>query len=101
MSKDGQQFALVCSDRRVRVFKFGPAKLRRVYDESLEAANDVQRSGAEMFQVGRAASANALGVRMWLCSDLRWGFAQCGSRVGRQCTTCANRRTCTLLCPRW
>ncbi|GFR48933.1 hypothetical protein Agub_g10939, partial [Astrephomene gubernaculifera] len=51
VSRDGQQFAAVCGDRRVRVFKFGSGKLRRVYDESLEAANEVQRSGGEMFQL--------------------------------------------------
>ncbi|GIL83353.1 hypothetical protein Vretimale_11294 [Volvox reticuliferus] len=51
LSSDGQQFSLVCSDRRVRVFKSSTAKLRRVYDESPDAANEVQRSGGEMFQL--------------------------------------------------
>ncbi|GLC33697.1 Peptidylprolyl isomerase [Pleodorina starrii] len=51
VSRDGQQFAMVCSDKRVRVFKFSTAKLRRVYDESPDAANEVQRSGGEMFQL--------------------------------------------------
>lgn len=36
LSKDGRQFAAVCTDRRVRVYWFGTGKLRRVYDESLE-----------------------------------------------------------------
>jgi hypothetical protein len=51
VSGDGQQFSMVCADRRVRVFKFGTAKLRRVYDESTAAANEVQRNGGEIFQV--------------------------------------------------
>ncbi|EFJ47438.1 hypothetical protein VOLCADRAFT_61491 [Volvox carteri f. nagariensis] len=51
VSPDGQQFSTVCSDRRVRVFKFGTAKLRRVYDESPDAANEVQRNGGEIFQL--------------------------------------------------
>jgi hypothetical protein len=41
----------VCADRRIRVFKFQTGKLRRVYDESLEAANEAQRSEQEIFQV--------------------------------------------------
>ncbi|KAG2431728.1 hypothetical protein HXX76_009224 [Chlamydomonas incerta] len=51
ISRDGQQFAMVCADKRVRVFATRTAKLRRVYDESPDAANEVQRSGAEMFQL--------------------------------------------------
>ncbi|KAG2449525.1 hypothetical protein HYH02_005667 [Chlamydomonas schloesseri] len=51
VSRDGQQFAMVCADKRVRVFSTRTAKLRRVYDESPDAANEVQRSGAEMFQL--------------------------------------------------
>ncbi|KAG2490973.1 hypothetical protein HYH03_010647 [Edaphochlamys debaryana] len=51
VSPDGQQFALVCSDKRVRVFRTGTAKLRAVFDESAEAANELQRSGGEVFQL--------------------------------------------------
>eukprot|EP00195_Chlamydomonas_chlamydogama_P017111 CAMPEP_0202896044 /NCGR_PEP_ID=MMETSP1392-20130828/5126_1 /ASSEMBLY_ACC=CAM_ASM_000868 /TAXON_ID=225041 /ORGANISM="Chlamydomonas chlamydogama, Strain SAG 11-48b" /LENGTH=643 /DNA_ID=CAMNT_0049581267 /DNA_START=76 /DNA_END=2003 /DNA_ORIENTATION=+ len=51
VSKDGRQFVLFCMDRRVRVFRFQTGKLRRVYDESLEAAAELQRSGGEMFQL--------------------------------------------------
>ncbi len=81
VSKDGQQFAMVCSDRRVRVFKFGPAKLRRVYDESLEAANEVQRGGAEMFQVGRRADTGVSGMAFGRL-DMRWGVVQRERRAG-------------------
>lgn len=52
VSKDGQHLAAVCGDKRIRVWRFASGKLRRVYDESLEAANEVQRSGAELFKVG-------------------------------------------------
>ncbi|KXZ54623.1 hypothetical protein GPECTOR_4g688 [Gonium pectorale] len=51
VSSDGQQFAMVCADRRVRVFKFSTAKLRRVYDESYDAANELQRNGGDIFQL--------------------------------------------------
>ena len=37
--------------RRVRVFAFRTGKLTRIYDESLEAANDLQRGDAEMFKL--------------------------------------------------
>lgn len=67
--------ALYCSDRRIRVLHFQTGKLRRVYDESLavsmqslpysapvndhqgikhiltQAAQELQRSGAEMFHL--------------------------------------------------
>lgn len=49
VSKDGQQFAMVCADSRVRVFNLPSGRLRRTYDESLEAAQELQRSGAELF----------------------------------------------------
>ena len=35
---------IVCLCRKVRVFWFAKAKLRRVYDESTEAAEELQRS---------------------------------------------------------
>eukprot|EP00891_Asterochloris_glomerata_P002139 jgi/Astpho2/2139/fgenesh1_pm.00040_%23_3_t len=51
ISRDGQQFAMLCSDRRVRVFRFASGKLRASYDESIEAANDLQRSDTEQFKL--------------------------------------------------
>lgn len=49
VSPDGEQVVASCMDRRFRLFNFATGKLRRVYDESLEAAGEVQRSGAAMF----------------------------------------------------
>ncbi len=37
--------------RRVRVFRFASGKLRASYDESIEAANDLQRSDTEQFKL--------------------------------------------------
>ncbi|KAJ9519253.1 hypothetical protein QJQ45_017913 [Haematococcus lacustris] len=49
VSKDGQQFVAVCADKRLRVFRFQQGKLRRVYNETQEATNELQKSGAEAF----------------------------------------------------
>ncbi|KAJ3681569.1 hypothetical protein LUZ60_016058 [Juncus effusus] len=51
VSSDGSQFAITSPDRRIRVFWFKTGKLRRVYDESLEVAQDVQRSDAPMYRL--------------------------------------------------
>jgi len=49
VSADGEQFTTTGPDRRVRVFRFATGKLRHVIDESLESANEVQRSGNEAY----------------------------------------------------
>ena len=41
----------LCYCRRVRVFKFQSGKLRRTYDESLAAANELQRGESEMYHL--------------------------------------------------
>ncbi|KAJ0972686.1 hypothetical protein J5N97_020645 [Dioscorea zingiberensis] len=51
VSPDGNQFALTSPDRRIRVFWFKTGKLRRVYDESLEVAQDLQRSDAPLYRL--------------------------------------------------
>ncbi|KAE8691052.1 Peptidylprolyl isomerase domain and WD repeat-containing protein 1 [Hibiscus syriacus] len=51
VSPDGKQFAITSPDRRIRVFWFRNGKLRRVYDESLEVAQDLQRSDAPMYRL--------------------------------------------------
>lgn len=51
ISLDGSQFSLYCSDQRIRVFKFESAKLRRVYDESENLCQELQKSGDEMFKI--------------------------------------------------
>jgi peptidylprolyl isomerase domain and WD repeat-containing protein 1 len=42
-SNDGKLFAAICSDRKVRVFKFLTGKLIRVFDESLQQLTSLQQ----------------------------------------------------------
>ncbi|DBA81879.1 TPA: hypothetical protein ACH3X1_007594 [Trebouxia sp. C0004] len=51
ISKDGSQFAIFSTDRRVRVFRFQTGKLRRTYDESVAAANELQRGESELYNL--------------------------------------------------
>ncbi|KAK4255217.1 hypothetical protein QN277_008242 [Acacia crassicarpa] len=51
VSPDGKQFSITSPDRRIRVFWFGTGKLRRVYDESLEVAQDLQRSDSPLYRL--------------------------------------------------
>lgn len=51
VSPDGKQFSITSPDRRIRVFWFKSGKLRRVYDESLEVAQDLQRSDAPLYRL--------------------------------------------------
>ncbi|KAA8544222.1 hypothetical protein F0562_022234 [Nyssa sinensis] len=51
VSPDGKQFLITSPDRRIRVFWFRTGKLRRVYDESLEVAQDLQRSDAPLYRL--------------------------------------------------
>lgn len=51
VSPDGRQFAITSPDRRIRVFWFKTGKLRRVYDESVEVAQDLQRSDAPLYRL--------------------------------------------------
>ncbi|KAI3420527.1 Peptidylprolyl isomerase [Psidium guajava] len=51
VSPDGKQFSVTSPDRRIRVFWFKSGKLRRVYDESLEVAQDLQRSNVPLYQL--------------------------------------------------
>ncbi|XP_066331130.1 peptidyl-prolyl cis-trans isomerase CYP71-like [Miscanthus floridulus] len=51
VSNDGTQFAVTSPDRRIRVFWFKTGKLRRVYDESLEVAQDLQRSDVPLYHL--------------------------------------------------
>lgn len=51
VSPDGKQFSITSPDRRIRVFWFRTGKLRTVYDESLEVAQDLQRSDAPMYRL--------------------------------------------------
>lgn len=51
VSPDGKQFSITSPDRRIRVFWYRTGKLRRVYDESLEVAQDLQRSDAPLYRL--------------------------------------------------
>ncbi|KAL3518503.1 hypothetical protein ACH5RR_021092 [Cinchona calisaya] len=51
VSPDGMQFSITSPDRRIRVFWFRTGKLRRVYDESLEVAQDLQRSDVPLYRL--------------------------------------------------
>ncbi|GMH11120.1 hypothetical protein Nepgr_012961 [Nepenthes gracilis] len=51
VSPDGKQFSVTSPDRRIRVFWYGTGKLRRVYDESLEVAQDLQRSDSPLYRL--------------------------------------------------
>jgi len=51
VSRDGSKFASFCSDSKVRVFRFLTGKLYRTYDESLEAANELQRGDSELYKL--------------------------------------------------
>jgi peptidylprolyl isomerase domain and WD repeat-containing protein 1 len=49
VSADGEKFSTTGPDRRVRVFRWKTGKLIKDIDESLEGAEDVQRSGIEKY----------------------------------------------------
>ena len=67
VSPDGEQFTTTGPDMKVRVFRFSSGKLRYVIDESLESANDAQRSGNATYALEdidfgrRVAVARAIG----------------------------------------
>ncbi|KAL2608859.1 hypothetical protein R1flu_027432 [Riccia fluitans] len=51
ISADGKQFVTTSPDRRIRILWFLTGKLRRTYDESLEVAQDLQRSDAPLYKL--------------------------------------------------
>ncbi|KAK9828550.1 hypothetical protein WJX72_000712 [[Myrmecia] bisecta] len=51
VTRDGSQFVVFSSDKRVRVFRFATGKLRRSYDESIAAANELQKSESELYKL--------------------------------------------------
>lgn len=44
VSNDGQRFATISTDRKVRVFKFQSGKLIRVFDEALATYTQMQQT---------------------------------------------------------
>ncbi|KAI3902323.1 hypothetical protein MKW92_019490 [Papaver armeniacum] len=51
VSPDGKQFVITSPDRKIRVFYFRSGKLRRQYDESLEAAQELQRADVPLYRL--------------------------------------------------
>ncbi|XP_020592745.1 peptidyl-prolyl cis-trans isomerase CYP71 isoform X2 [Phalaenopsis equestris] len=51
VSSDGKQFAVTSPDRRIRVYRFKTGKMWRMYDESLEVAQDLQRSDVPLYRL--------------------------------------------------
>lgn len=47
VSKDGTKFVLFGADRRIRILRYTTGKLIKTYDESLEASQELQKSGPE------------------------------------------------------
>lgn len=50
-SKDGEQYVVFCGDHHIRVFKFSTGKLIKSYDESLSAAQQLQKVGPESLRL--------------------------------------------------
>jgi peptidylprolyl isomerase domain and WD repeat-containing protein 1 len=69
VSRDGSQFAMFCADRRVRVFSFASGKLRRSYDESPEAAAELQRHGGDALKLEPIDFGRRLAVERELIAD--------------------------------
>lgn len=69
VSRDGAQFAMFCADRRVRVFRFASGKLRRSYDESPEAASELQRHGGDALKLEPIDFGRRLAVERELVAD--------------------------------
>ncbi len=55
--------------RRVRVFWFGSGQLRRVYDESLEAAAELQRSDSALARLDPIDFGRRVAIEKELISD--------------------------------
>lgn len=66
--QSSQKEALGC--RRVRVFGFATGKLRRSYDESIEAAQDLQKNGGDTTKLDAIDFGRRLAVRNH-CSSSR------------------------------
>eukprot|EP00887_Chlorella_sp_A99_P006803 scaffold2.g6803.t1 len=69
VSPDGAKFVACCADAKLRVFRFAPGKLSRTYDESLDAAAEVQRGGAEAFHLDPIDFGRRLAVEKELAGD--------------------------------
>ena len=52
VSRDGEQLVVFAADKKIRVFRFRTVKLRRCYDESLAAIQEVHRQAQVRVQGG-------------------------------------------------
>ncbi len=59
----------LCPHRRVRVWRFASGKLRRSYDESAEAAAELQRHGGEALRLEPIDFGRRLAVEKELVAD--------------------------------
>ncbi|GBN35946.1 Peptidylprolyl isomerase domain and WD repeat-containing protein 1 [Araneus ventricosus] len=47
-SPKGDQFAMICGDRKIRIFRFLTGKMIRVYDESLQHLSELQQTKQQL-----------------------------------------------------
>ncbi len=73
------------------MFRFATGKLRRSYDESMEAAQDLQRSGGDATKLDAIDFGRRLAVRpaaalrrAFLEHDIRYALRRDGPRPGQQ-----------------
>lgn len=69
VSPDGEKFVAVSDDRRVRVWRLRTGRLLRVYDETLEAAQELQRTGSELNRLDPIDFGRRLAVERELVAD--------------------------------
>lgn len=69
VSKDGSKFVTFSADSKVRVFHFSTGKLSRSYDESLAAANDLQRSESELYRLDPIDYGRRVAIEKELAGD--------------------------------
>lgn len=69
VSKDGSKFVTFSADRKVRVFRYATGKLSRTYDESLQAANDLQRSESELYRLDPIDYGRRVAIEKELMAD--------------------------------
>lgn len=70
ISADGSKFVVTCTDSKIRVFRFASGRLARTFDESLEAAAEVQRGGGEQFRLDPIDYGRRVAVEKELAADL-------------------------------
>lgn len=71
LSGDGEQLVVFGADRKIRVIRFRSGKLRRCYDESLAATQDLHKQAAEgsMFHLEAIDFGRRVAVERGLIND--------------------------------